>query len=697
MRKARKLRTALAIAMLGAAAAARAGAASQDSVPQSEAWEEVSPKVLQEVTVEADRSQTVTRLANGQRFYLSKEAKEMKDPFMALREIPLLISDPALSKVTTLDGKSPLIQIDGMDINSGIRPILPAEIEWVEVIETVPAKYLAQGITSIVNIKLRKDRAPYVWVEGATRHDIPIGKGFGVGYFEVGNPKVSLYGRAAVSYTHDLDENGETERENEGYRQSYRWSTVRNGHDVLGELLLKWAPTQKDRFALQCYATSAFFKVDEAGEGETVTAGEESPYYSSGASRSRSTLATSSLFYRRVFSKGEHAQATVSYNYNRDRLSTASREEYADGPFLSDALFSSRRNSVRAQADYVKTLRNGGSLWIGCTFSGVFDRIGHSGLPVFRHRNVREYFYGAWSGSAGKLKWMVSPGFELARISCAGASFRFAKPRATASATWSFSDRHSVDASYLATNTLPSVGQLNPYDTSTDSLVESRGNPGLKPETMQSAKVGYTFNRGGLYVSPYFRANFYRKVITASGYTTPDGVYVSTYDNLGRYTDTNAGVNASLRLGPSRLSGGAIWIRKFYRGLSPRDELYVRCGWDWTWGKVRVYANVSYQPKAYTDISVTREYSPSEATIQVNYSITENLYVAAWCQLFEYKTKTRMADGSFRSLTVAHYPDKGFHPWILVRWNMRKRAEKKIPIENGIGLTDPGITLKQLK
>ena len=158
---------------------------------------------LDELEVFADRSGVVKRLANGNRFFLSPRAKDMNDPFMALREIPTLESDPFNATLKTLSGKSPLILINGVELNSGIKPILPKDIEYVEVIDAVPARYLARGVTAIVNIKLRENRPPYLWTELATRHEIPLREGFGAWYFEVGNEKYSLYGRTSASYTHN--------------------------------------------------------------------------------------------------------------------------------------------------------------------------------------------------------------------------------------------------------------------------------------------------------------------------------------------------------------------------------------------------------------------------------------------------------------------------------------------------------------
>lgn len=146
-----------------------------------------------------------------------------------------------------LDGKAPLILINGNMVNSGIRPISPSDIESVEVVNSVSARYLQEGGTSILNIKLKKHTKPYLWLEEATRHEIPLDNGFSVGYFEVGNHKISLYGKY-----HDNIESS-INRTNTGYKQTYNQSTCTDDNMWIGELLLKYQISSKDYFTAQFY------------------------------------------------------------------------------------------------------------------------------------------------------------------------------------------------------------------------------------------------------------------------------------------------------------------------------------------------------------------------------------------------------------------------------------------------------------
>ena len=236
---------------------------------------EVKNITLQDVTVTADRSHIIRRTANGQKFYLSEKAKKLHNPFQALQEIPLLISDPSSSSVKTLDGKTPLILIDGNRVNSGIAPINPADIESIEVINTVSARYLQEGIGGIVNIKLKRKSAPYVWLEAATRHDLPADHGFGVFYFEIGNRKYSLYGRTVYDYTYHDDTEADVARQNTTYTQNFTQAARTDKHSRPGELLFKWSLTPKDYFAAHGYADISRDKTHDEGKGLFTQAEDE--------------------------------------------------------------------------------------------------------------------------------------------------------------------------------------------------------------------------------------------------------------------------------------------------------------------------------------------------------------------------------------------------------------------------------------
>ena len=253
---------------------------------------------LKEISVEGSRSDVVTRTAYGHVFYLSEKARKLKNPFYALMEVPALEVNPSTSSVKTLNGKTPLILVNGNRVNTGINPIDPAEIESVELITDPPARYINEGVTAILNIKVRKKESPYVWHELSTRHELPLYYGFGVGYFEIGNPKYSLYGRTSLDYQYNQDFAKSVYREFSDYTQHYNSTSRGNSRGWLGELLLKANPSEKDYFAVQGYTKSTLSKVRGSGLGLI----DDVPYDFDSKSRTRSVIATASAYYKHAFS-----------------------------------------------------------------------------------------------------------------------------------------------------------------------------------------------------------------------------------------------------------------------------------------------------------------------------------------------------------------------------------------------------------
>lgn len=655
---------------------------------------------LGEVTIEADKSGTVERLANGERFFLSSKAKARKDPFMALKEIPTLVSDPFNATVKTLKGESPLVLINGIEVNSGIKPILPADIECVEVIDEVPTRYRIRGVTSIINIKLREHRAPYVWTELATRHDFPIKYGFGVGYFEVGNEKFSLYGRTCAEYNHHDDSEGSVTKSNvgqhdKGYTQTYDWNSRNNKYDYVGELLFKYVPTSKDYMAIQFYETYSKSFTKNSGEGVF----NSDDYLSESHDKNRSSIFTSSFYYKHEFTKSSELVITAGYNNNYNRLITGGREHFGDLIYNKFSLFKNKRNSGNIEAGYTKYYNNGNSLMLGSRTSFLSDRIGLSSQPTFNHHNYDESLYATYMGKIKKVFYMASAGVQTRWLKSGDASNHYVRPLATAGLTYQMNNFHSLRLDYSLSSQAPDTKNLNPYNTSTDSLLVTRGNPYLVPQIDQNLILSYTFNKKRFYLTASAGARLSTDLIEACGFTDDKGIYTSSYENKGKYRLLNSNIYAYYRLGNDKYNAnlrcGVNYYRILYTGHSPRDVFKYSCGIDAWLKKFFMAAEINFVPRNYSDITTQRSFRPM-AQAQVNYNVTENFYIAVCLQGFAGNQKTRVitTEGTYKSVSLTKLTETGFHPWILMRWNMRKNVKRKIKLGNVLNSNESGINLK---
>ncbi len=643
---------------------------------------------LGEVVVSADKSQMVRRTANGQIFYLSKDAKDLKNPFQALQEVPLLIADEANSTVTMLDGKTPLILIDGNRVNSGIAPLNPSEIESVEVVNVVPARYLQEGYDGIINIKLKKHAGPYLWAEAATRHELPLHNGFGVGYFEVGNQKYSLYGRGVYNYTHNDDTDRDTWREAPTYSQQFISAERNNGHSWIGELLFKWNVAPKDYIALHGYINRDHTSSHTTGAGE-YTADDCQPYSFTADDRNDGTVVTSSLYYKHTFepSSDNILEVRAAYNHNSNTLDSWRTEQYGSAVRPLASSFDNLRNSGNVDVDYSKSYASGISMSLGNHLSLQSDRIHQisSPYPIFRHRKLNEYLFGSVSGKIHNLYYLASLGLEMIWLKAGETDNDYMRPRASLSCTWAINSNNSLQLGYTLSNETPQIAQLNPYDTSTDPLLVVSGNPYLKPQTTHRANLNYTLSRGNLYLQPSLSYRAVSDMIETGGYMVGD-VYHSTYLNTGHFSQLTASVYASYRFRWGRIGIGGGWSQSYYKDAPARGAFLSMMDFNARAGRFSFYANVDYTNREIGKTSVVHNLRPTMAQVQVNYNITPDFYIALCLQNItgEVRTRTVLDDGAYHSITHTNYRDRNLRPWILLRYTFRKNPHRKIDLGNNI-------------
>lgn len=101
-----------------------------------------------------------------------------------------------------------------------------------------------------------------------------------------------------------------------------------------------------------------------------------------------------------------------------------------------------------------------------------------AGYPTFYHREWSEYAYVSMNGNIkSRFFYMLSLGTDLIFKKAGEVKHDYSKLTAAVSGTYKFNGIHSVRLNYNLSNLSPEVMYLNPYNTSTDSLEVTRGNP----------------------------------------------------------------------------------------------------------------------------------------------------------------------------------------------------------------------------
>ncbi|MGL5618839.1 MAG: TonB-dependent receptor [Tannerellaceae bacterium] len=649
---------------------------------------------LQEVLVTADQSQLVKRTATGEIFYLSKEAKSKGDPFMALKEIPKLRVNDVAQSISMADGSQPLILIDGIAVNSGVAPIDPADIESVEVMDIVTARYAKKGIRNIINIKVKRKTAPYLFFQTATRHDIPLRNGFGVVYSEVGNQKFSIYGRTSINYTyHDATDIYESQQ-GENYTKETSKENRKDGNNYFLDLLLKWRPGQKDYLIGALYAKKNNYKSRNHGTG-VYTTEAPNPFILHSEGRNNSYIATGSLFHQHRFTEDKILETTLAFNGNGDKNQNELTEDYNEWLYEDFFKYKSNRKSGSLDINYSWNW-DVNSLNIGNSTNYLNDKIDKvsENNPVFHHNRWDQYLYADFNSKIKKLYYMASVGVEGIWTKSAGFSNSYVKPRVSVSGTYTINNNNSFRLGYTLSNEAPPVGQLNPYNTSVDSLVVIKGNPMLLPAQNHVLNGSYTFNKWGFYFSPSATYTMYTDKIEAFGYSEND-IFIKTYKNLGRSERLAVGGSLNYNIAYKNISGSAnvnaFHHVDYFDGLSPKKNFSWGAGLYLDYKKWSFITEISQSNYTYTPISRIKEVTPY-THFQLTYKFTNLFYISAALSNGIGKSKSDAFTYS-EQYNAYSRQSRRCYPWILVRYTLRKNLKKKIGINKVINSKESGISL----
>lgn len=273
-------------------------------------------------------------------------------------------------------------------------------------------------------------------------------------------------------------------------------------------------------------------------------------------------------------------------------------------------------------------------------------------------------------------------------------SNNYLKPRVSLSGTYEINENNSFRAGYSLTNQAPPVGQLNPYNTSVDSLVIIQGNPKLLPTQNHSLEGSYTFNKKGIYLTPSIKYHIYTDRIEPYGYSEND-IYISTYQNMGKYKRLLIGGAASYRFKfdkvSGRLSARAYHNVDYFTGLSAMKNFSWETRLALDYKKWSFIGSLEDYNNSYTAVSRIKQVTPYTG-LQLIYRFTENMYMSAalYNAIGESRTRTYTYGDQYSSYSQQ---SKTYYPWILFRYTFRKNQKKKIDVDNVVRSKESGISL----
>jgi hypothetical protein len=621
---------------------------------------------LEEVTVTADKSHIVISDATGTTFHLSNRAKGLRDPFEALLEVSKLSVIPSSRKLTLSDGTVPLILINGNRINGGVESVDPKLVESIEIIETPSARYLKDGVQAIVNFKMKRQEVQYHKLNAGTTHSVPVFYGFSNAFYETGNKNASLSLTAQHWYFHNDNATMTNLQQNTGYSKWRENERVWNGQNINLALNADWLCSSKDYFAFKAtYVNNPSEYVSE-GKGELREEGMDmQPFTYFNEDKVAYYINTYNLYYKHNFHKKSWLEATARFNLNGNETKGVRTEDYTSWEYNNIYDFDNFRYSGGLEVSYTAPLGKH-TLDIGSETSFLNDRIRqvYAGYPTFHHSNMDEYLFAGLSGKLStKFSYAFSVGYEMLFRKVADVNYDYNKPAGNLSLNWRMNSQHNVGASYSLRHTAPNVGQLNPYNTSTDSLMVQQGNPYLIPSQSQQWKLKYSFNKRGFYIEPSLSYTSVTDAVEQVGKTDKaTGIYLSSYENSRRYSFLMGSVN--MRYNNSKWGGISLGIEnitRFYEGQSGKNFFNYNLNFYGWYKRLSWNGYLWYSPVDY-DVHTKFKSSGAESELSLAYKLSNSFSLSAGMRylLGTLKTESYQTEGTYSSIDKISMNDRSW-------------------------------------
>lgn len=562
---------------------------------------------LKEVVVTGDKRSIVQNRAGSTTFFLSEKAKQANNAYEALVEIPQLLVNPITRELNLAKGGKPLILINGVKRPNYIDVLDPQKIESVEVINTPSARYLGdESVTCILNIHLKRVPTPtYVNGNFYTQHAVTSWHGSSGANLELGNTSSSLYLNAQHFYfdkdksdIHSDVQSGDILQKFAG-KQTYSANSfyVNLGGDRI------FSDKNYAAFAVKYIGNPSDTEMDNKG-----TVGYQSDKRSSTASKyqqlhNKYHVATAYLYYKHSFSKQQSLEATGNYAYSSSG-SAGEQNEQNDFYRYNNLLdFSNDRHYGKLDVDYTNFIKNKYTLNAGSNTSYSTTDIDDLKdlFPVYSYKRWQEYLYVGFDNnrSGAKFNYTLSLGIDMMFSNADHVKNHYIDFLPAVALAYNFNQKHSLNLSYSRSRFSPSAAQLNPRNTSSDSLFIQQGNPFLTPNLQENFRLSYIFNYKKLYIEPFVNYYYSSDLISEIG-TMKDNIYTNTYENFlcANILQTGATVRYNLPFGNINIS--AFYKKRYQKNMAFSGDTWSANAFGYFYyKKLSLMLNVSYETASY--------------------------------------------------------------------------------------------------
>ncbi|MBD5265310.1 MAG: TonB-dependent receptor [Bacteroides sp.] len=635
-----------------------------------------SASMLGELTVTADQSLRTKDMAGMTVYQLSSRAKQENDAYTALQEIPRLRVNSVEKKIELDNGSSPLILIDGVYKPGYLNVLRPEMIESVEVIDNPPARYRANStVSSVLNIKLKSRSKINPYLNGNLGANLMPNLKFGVENLnaEVGNSSSSL----SITGQHFFMNNVK----NESFSQDKTPGQNRNiRDDYKSKMNMFYGAINADKiFNSKNYMALNVVYIGQPSKTKgTLTGFMEDPLSKeeisiTGTTHTNNTYNNlqSQLYYKHNFSESQLIEAIGYYTFSKSG-SDAFRNEISEwNPYELKMDFDNKSHNGGLEIDYTLSFNNVGTLNAGSKtdYSKILIDDLLDEFPVYDYREFKEYVYVGLNNNSlqHKFNYNLSLGSNIVAIDADGSKNTYVDFVPSVSLGYRLSPVHYISFRYYRNRTMPTPGQLNPRNTSTDEFTIRVGNPELKPSHMDVFNLGYIFTKNKWRISPYLQYYHVSDQITATG-SLDDDIYTSTYKNCNHLDGYQGGVTINYNASFGFLGGTLGYIKTSIPGMSfDGNAITANINGNLWYKQFSMYFQVGYHPATYTYSSVSKTRNSLSSYLNFSWRINNHWSANVGAESFLFpsmRDKTWIKNGDYESYST--YLQKGVHPKITL-------------------------------
>lgn len=659
-------------------------------------------KELSEVVVSADRRNLITQGAGMATFRLSDKALKARSVYEALYEIPKLIVDETNRSIKLVNGTSPLILVNGVNRPGYINSLDPASIESVEVIENPSARYLGdRSVRAVLNIKTKKQTEAYVNGNLYSRHHV---KGvFGISGLsaETGNSKFSVYLNAQNFYFHNDDSETESRISSDNVSRELFGTQRYKSNMIYGALGGDWVVNDKNYWAFGITLITDPSKTEALSSGrisESLAENVFSPLDMSQSVDNKYLTTDYNLYYKHTFNDDSYLEMTGGLGLYTSGAAGTRNEKTDLYEYTSLTDLDNMMKQGRLELNYSGTMADKVSFDAGAntyyTHTQIKDRTFKD--PKFLYKYTTEYVYaGIRNKQPGKFSYMFSLGLDMVFTDVDGQKGHYLNFVPSASLGYNVNEQSNWQLSYNRSRTSPAASQLNPRNTSLDSMVVYVGNPELNPSIDNIVRLNYSWNYKGIYLEPFLVYDYMTKQVEQIGYEK-DNVYTYTYENISKKHQFQAGIQTRVNFSKYGNLNLSAYYQKdkmddfFFNGnaVVVSGNIYAH------YKKVALSMYAYYSSAVYTRTTKIRSTPESEATFYWN--LPKNWQLQLGLRYFVAKdnhSKSWTEDGSYHSYSYRKMTDRFLMPMIGVSYMFRNKVpykwrQKQDMQRSGTGVSD---------